>query len=193
MASPGTDLEGPRGLTEQGARGGHGEAGPILAPRASPAPGPEAREERTLLSDPVSPSSSELLPLCVEGADEASEGRREEGKPGTSGCWTQACGARVLRPSEPPLCLRWRRDPEALPAPSPAEVWMELPLLASPCRLLPRPLGEAVSGFLPERAEWLLRRAAPRDPCVFRPPCSRCHPERPGSSCSACLTAGQAL
>lgn len=52
-------------------------------------------------------------------------------------------------------------------------VWMELPLLASPCRLLPRPLEEAVSGFLPERAEWLLGRAAPRDPCVFRPPCSR--------------------
>lgn len=75
VASPGTNLEGPRGLTEQGACGEHGEAGPVLSPRASPAPGPEAWEERTLLSGPVSSSFFDVLPLCVEGADEAS-GRR---------------------------------------------------------------------------------------------------------------------
>ena len=113
MASPGTNLEGPRGLTEQGACGEHGEAGPVLSPSTSPAPVPEAWEERTLLSDPVSSSSLEVLPLCVEGADEASEGRREEGKPGhvqvlDAGLLSgeTAHGARVLRPSEPPLCLR---------------------------------------------------------------------------------------
>lgn len=49
----------------------------------------------------------------MEGADEASEGRREEGKPGhvqvlDAGLLSgeTAHGARVLRPSEPPLCLR---------------------------------------------------------------------------------------
>lgn len=116
MASPGTNLEGPRGLTEQGACGEHGEAGPVLSPSASPAPGPEAWKERAVLSDPVSSSSSDVLPVCVEGADEASERRREEGKPGhvpvldagrsAGRRRTLVRRARVLRPSEPALCLR---------------------------------------------------------------------------------------
>ena len=69
-----------------------------------------------LLSDPVTSCFFDVLPVCVEGADEVSERRREEGKPGhvpvldagpLNGETVQACEPSAGPPlaSEPDLCL----------------------------------------------------------------------------------------
>ena len=94
-----------------------------------------------LLSDPVTSCFFDVLPVCVEGADEVSERRREEGKPGhvpvldagpLNGETVQACEPSAGPPpaSEPPpvsadggVTLQ-RSLLGHLP-----EVWPELPLL----------------------------------------------------------------
>ena len=97
-----------------------------------------------LLSDPVTSCFFDVLPVCVEGADEVSERRREEGKPGhvpvldagpLNGETVQACEPSAGPPlaSEPDLCLWIAHGAVTLQRSLLAhlpEVWAELPLLA---------------------------------------------------------------
>lgn len=125
------------------------------------------------LSDPVASCFFDVLPLVRKEPMRHPRGERrgEDGKPGhvpvldagpLNGEPVHACEPSAGPPpaSEPPpvsadggVTLQ-RSLLGHLP-----EVWPELPLLLT---APPWPLQEAVSGFLPERAKWLLSWAAPR-------------------------------
>ena len=101
-----------------------------------------------LLSDPVTSCFFDVLPVCVEGADEVSERRREEGKPGhvlvldagpLNGETVYACEPSAGPPSasEPqPVSVDGAVTLQRSLLGHLPEVWAELPLLVFS---LPRP------------------------------------------------------